>query len=612
MPGVEKLKRIVDDETATALERMRPGCLGDDDQAFLEAAHLLACDVIKMVVADAVQKANSGHPGGAMSSVDFTHVLFTGFLRASADPGWLDRDRFVLSAGHMSMLLYSLLHLQGRLPLEDLTRFRQLGAPTQGHPIRGVCPGVETSTGPLGQGFGNAVGMALAESYLRTVHGADVVDHWTYVLAGDGDFQEGVFREAAAAAAHLRLGRLVVFYDANGVQLASTTDRTMSEDTGRAFAAYGWRVVELPDGNDHLALQGALRVARGSRDKPTLIIGRTRIARDTTRAGSVETHGAPLGQPVIDEFKSRKGHPGTPFWIPAIVRELYQERIRAGDREAAAWKARLEAFGRDRPELAAIHDLTHGLADAQALRRALDGASAAMPVPSSPTATRVSAGEALAGFRNAAPHLFGGSADLANSTRTDLFEKAVGHYPEATRPGQTGGRAVHYGVREHAMGAITNGLAAHGGFLPFAGTFLVFSDYLRPAIRLAAISRLPSVFVLTHDSIFVGEDGETHQPVEQIASLRLIPHLVVLRPADAHESVAAWRWIIEQASSENPRPVCLILSRQALPLLETTSGDAAEGVSKGGRVVWDGARGELPHIQVMATGSEVHLAVAAA
>ena len=608
---IQTLKNLVDPQTQAALEALRPGVMTANSQDFLLALDLLACDVIKMLAADAIQKANSGHPGGLMSSVDFAHVLFSRFLNASENLRWPDRDRFILSAGHMSMLLYSLLQLQGRISLDDLKRFRQIGSSTQGHPVLGLCPGVETSTGPLGQGFANGVGMAIAEEYLRGVYGPEVVDHRTYVLATDGDFQEGICREAAALAAHLKLSKLTVFYDANGIQLASTTKKTMSENTALAFTAYGWHVLELPDGHDHLALAGAIRAAQTTTDRPTLIVGHTIMARDTTKAGSGEAHGSPLGQTVIDEFKTRKKHPGTPFWVPAVVRGLYEARVRQGTTLEAAWKDRLAAFEKGHPDLASTYRQTHGLADPIDILKKLAEAALSIPVKSSPSATRVSGGEALAGFRDAVPHLFGGSADLANSTKTDLFEKAVGYFPEEVRPGSSRGRAVYYGVREHGMGGITNGLAAHGGLLPFAATFLAFSDYMRGAIRVAAISRLPAVFVFTHDSFFVGEDGESHQPVEQTQSLRLIPRVAVLRPADAHEALASWRWTIEQAMSPKPRPVCLVLTRQNLPLLETTRLNAFVGLPRGAYVVHkEGV--DLPHIQVIATGSEVHVAVAAA
>ena len=510
----------------------------------------------------------------------------------------------------MSALLYALLHFQGHLTLDNLEHFRQMGSPTQGHPVRGFAPGIETSTGPLGQGFGNGVGMALAEAYLRTVYGKEVVDHQTFVLATDGDIQEGVCREAAALAAHLKLGRLTVFYDSNHIQLASPTSATMSEDTAAAFRAYGWHVLELSDGNDHASLIKAIEDAQQYEAKPTLIVGNTVIARDTTKAGTVETHGAPLGQPVIDEFKARKKHPGTAFWVPPAVVELYRAQMRASQKAEEDWNQRLAAFRKAKPELAAAWALSHGEVQPGQIRAKLHEAARAIAIKDKPAATRVSAGEAMAAFKDAVPHLFGGSADLANSTRTDFFEKAVGYYPEALKAGEFKGRGIHFGVREHGMGTMANGIAAHGGLLPFTGTFLAFSDYMRGSLRLAAISHLPVTFIFTHDSFFLGEDGETHQPVEQTAALRLIPRMAVLRPADAHECVATWTWVLEQAMGAHPRPVCLVLSRQNVPVLAGARTRAMDGVPRGAYVVSEDA--SAADIQVIATGSEVGLALEAA
>ncbi|MBI4866298.1 MAG: transketolase [Candidatus Wallbacteria bacterium] len=569
----------------------------------------LAVDAIKGLIVDAVEHANSGHPGGPLSSIDFVYVLFSDYISMSPDPAWLDRDRFVLSGGHMSMLLYSFLHLSGRLSMEDLKRFRQLGSPTQGHPVFRLCPGVETSTGPLGQGFCNGVGMAMAEKLLASAFGPEVVDHRTYVVATDGDFQEGVCHEAAALAGLLELEKLIVFYDSNRIQLASPTSKTMREDVGAQFAAMGWNVIDVADGHDRNALRQALGQARQLRGKPVLIVGHTKIAHDTKKEGTIDSHGMPLGKDVIRDFKERHGHPvDATFWLPRYVYDIFTPRLSEGARAQQVWTERVERFRREHPDRAAEWDLCFSAEGRRLLLERADQAFASVEFTKPKLATRAASGQVMAALAKTVPNLMGGSADLANSTKTDGFEKAVGYFVDGLTPGTWKGRAVHYGVREHAMGSISNGLALHGGLLPYTGTFLAFADYMRPAIRLAAISKIPVTFIFTHDSVLLGEDGETHQPVEQLASLRAIPRTLVIRPADAHECLHAWRLIFSRPADAGP--VVLVLSRQDLPVLAETKGRQTD-FDKGAYVI-HGAGVAKPDIQLLATGSEVSLALEAA
>ncbi|MBI4872736.1 MAG: transketolase [Candidatus Riflebacteria bacterium] len=570
----------------------------------------LAVNTLKCLILDGVEKANSGHPGGPLSSIDFAYVLFHDFLKASPDPHWLDRDRFVLSAGHESMLLYTLLYLQGRLTMADLQNFRQLGSPTQGHPVRGLCPGVETSTGPLGQGFANAVGMALAERLLRSAFGPELIDHRTWALAGDGDFQEGVCHEAASLAGRLGLDRLVVFYDSNRIQLASPTEKTMRDNVSGVFASMGWHVIDVPDGHDRKALRAATARALEVRGLPTLIVGHTKIAHGTVKEGTPDAHGSPLGAAAIRKFKEGFGHPADEtFWMPAFVQDVLKPGLEAGRRRQAAWTERLSDWRRAHPERAQDWDLCFSPEGGDLLRRRAEEALSVVDVSKKPKlATRTASGQVMAALAKTVPCLVGGSADLANSTKTDGFEKAAGYFVDGLEEGTWKGRGLHFGVREHAMGSIANGLALHGGLLPYTGTFLAFADYMRPAIRLAAISRVPVTFIFTHDSILLGEDGETHQPVEQLVSLRSIPRVTVIRPADAHECVEAWRYILSRPADAGP--VVLVLSRQDLPVLEQCRGRSSE-FAQGAYAVRDGGPGQ-PDLQVLATGSEVWLALEAA
>lgn len=556
-------------------------------------ADALAITTIRMLAADAVQAAGSGHPGLPMGAAAPAWVLWSRFLRHDpADPEWPDRDRFVLSAGHGSMLLYALLHLFGYdLPRDELRRFRQWGSRTPGHPEHRCPPGVETTTGPLGQGLGNAVGMALAERMLAArANTAEhpVVGHRTWVLAGDGDLMEGVSHEAGSLAGHLGLGRLIVIYDDNDVTIDGPAHQSCTDDVLGRFAAYGWHVQRVADGEDLDALTTAFDAAVAAEDKPSLIAVRTTIGHGApTVAGTPEAHGAPLGAAELAATRAAFDWPDEPFHVPAEVREHCARLAASGAAARAGWLGVRAAWERAHPELAAVWG---GAAAPPADLEKL------LPIfePGSATATRAASGAVLAALAPEFAGLVGGSADLAGSTCTTLpGTKAV------TRDDQSG-RTVHFGIREHAMGAALNGMALHGGFRPFGSTFLVFSDYLRPAVRLAALMRLPVVYVFTHDSIAVGEDGPTHQPVEHLESLRLIPGLAVLRPGDANETAECWR-----VALRHDGPVALVLSRQSLPVLEPVRGNAI--AAHGARIVRDDGR--EPDLTLVATGSEVALAL---
>ena len=588
--------------------------------AEIPAANLdqLCINTLRFLAVDAVQKANSGHPGMPMGAAPMAYQLWTRFLKHNpAHPAWFDRDRFVLSAGHASMLLYGLLHLTGyELPLDEILRFRQWGSRTPGHPERGLTPGVEVSTGPLGQGFGNGVGMAIAEARLAARYnrpGFKIVDHYSYVIASDGDLMEGVASEAASLAGHLRLGKLICLYDDNRVTLAASTGLCFTEDRAARFAAYGWQVQTVEDGNDLDGIGRALESARAESQRPSLVIVRTQIAFGSPgKQGSFEAHGSPLGEEEVRLTKEHLGWPVEPaFLLPDRVLAHFREALFRGAASEAAWAADLLSYGREYPELA------------EEFRQVMEGELAggwedAIPeFPADPKgmATRLASGKVMNALAARLPQLMGGSADLDPSTYTAL--KGMGDFQSALqqstdREGAAGGEwgpagaNVHFGVREHAMGAIVNGLAAHGGTIPFGATFLTFSDYLRPTLRLAALSKLQVIHVFTHDSIGLGEDGPTHQPVEHLASLRAIPHLVVIRPGDANESAFAWR----AALSLKGRPVALVMSRQAVPTLDRSHLAGAEGLLRGGYILAD-AEGGQPDLILIATGSELHLAVAA-
>ncbi len=556
---------------------------------------------IRALAMDAVQKANSGHPGMPMGMAEAAYVLWSRFLKHNpSNPHWPDRDRFVLSAGHGSMLLYSLLHLSGYdLRMSHLKSFRQWGSITPGHPEYGLTPGVETTSGPLGQGFANGVGMAIAERFLAQLfnrHDYRIVDHCTYGIVSDGDLMEGISHEAASIAGHLGLGKLVYLYDDNGISIEGSTALTFTEDVTKRFEAYGWLVLEV-DGHNMQAVAEALRSAQREIERPTLIRCHTHIAKGSpNKQDTAAAHGAPLGQEEVRLTKEQMGWPLEPtFVVPQEVYDYFEERRVAWAKEEAKWQRLFSEYSSAYPDLADLWtqvkagQLPEGWADYLPEFEAGDQ-----------IATRSASGKVLNAIAPHLPTLIGGSADLAPSTKTYLTS-----YGSISKS-DFGGRNLHFGVREHAMGGILNGLALHGGIIPYGGTFLVFSDYMRPSIRLAAMMHLPVIYVFTHDSIFVGEDGPTHQPVEQLAALRAIPGLVVIRPADANETAVAWRVALERRG-----PVALLLTRQRLPVLDRSNLGDVEGVAQGAYIL-SGSELEAPELLIFASGSEVHLAVGAA
>ncbi|WP_025322690.1 transketolase [Deferrisoma camini] len=566
----------------------------------------LSINTLRFLAVDAVEKARSGHPGMPMGAAPMAYALWTRLLRFDPQaPRWPDRDRFVLSAGHGSMLLYGLLHLAGfGLTLEDLKSFRQWGSKTPGHPEFGETPGVETTTGPLGQGISAAVGMAIAERHLAARYnrpGFEVVDHWTYVIAGDGDLMEGVSAEAASLAGHLGLGRLVVLYDDNRITIEGGTDLTFSEDVEARFRAYGWQTLTVEDGNDPDAVEAALRQARAEPDRPSLIRVRTHIGYGSPgKQDSADAHGAPLGPDEVRRTKERLGWPAEPeFHVPDRAREPFRRAAERGRAERERWEALMARYREQHPDLAAEFERRM----AGELPDGWDQAVPTFDPDAKGVATRGAGGKVLNALAARVPELMGGSADLGPSTKTllngeDDFSR---HTPA--------GRNLRFGVREHAMAAVLNGMANHGGFRPFGSTFFVFSDYLRPSLRLAALMKLPVIHVFTHDSIFVGEDGPTHQPVEHLASLRAMPNLVVLRPADANETAEAWRVALERTGG----PTALVLTRQNVPVLDRGALAPASGLRRGGYVLREASAGpEGVRMILVATGSEVHLALQAA
>jgi transketolase len=562
----------------------------------------LCVNTIRFLAADAVQHAKSGHPGLPMGAAPMAYVLWTRFLRHHpASPAWPDRDRFVLSAGHGSMLLYALLHLTGYdLPLEEIKRFRQWGSKTPGHPEFGLTPGVEATTGPLGQGLANAVGMAIAERHLAARFnrpGHAIVDHHTYVLCSDGDLMEGVAAEASSLAGHLGLGKLIVLYDDNHVSLAGKASLSFSEDVPRRFEGLGWHTLSVPDGNDLEAIDKAIRDAQAETARPSLVAVRTVIGYGAPKkAGTSEAHGEPLGEAELRGAKQALGWPlEPPFLLPEPALRRFREALTQGARAEADWQARFDAWQR------ALPDLVAQWRDGQA-RTLTPGWDRDLPTfpADTPVATRDASGAVLAAVSPRLPHLVGGDADLAPSTKT--LVKTAGSFLRDTPEG----RHLHFGVREHAMGSIANGITYHGGLLVFCGTFFVFSDYMRPAVRLAALAELPVVYVWTHDSIGVGEDGPTHEPVEHLASLRAMPNLVVIRPGDAAETVVAW----QVALARRHGPTALVLTRQKIPVLDRAVHASADGLRRGAYVLVDAAGGP-PELILIGTGSELQLAVAA-
>jgi transketolase len=565
----------------------------------------LAVDTIRTLAIDGVQQANSGHPGAPMGMAPMAYALWTRFLRhAPTHPDWPNRDRFVLSAGHASMLLYALLHLTGYdVTLDDLRHFRQWGSRTPGHPERGMTAGVEATTGPLGQGISNAVGMAIAERRLAAEFnrpGHAMIDHWTYAICSDGDLQEGIASEAASLAGHLRLGKLVVLYDDNHIQLDGPTSLAFSEDVLERFDAYGWHTQQVEDGNDLPAIEGAIRAARAD-GRPSIIAVRTHIGfgspnkHDTSKA-----HGAPLGVDEVRLTKEAYGwDPDRTFYVPDDAEGLFSRAIPYGEHLFNDWEDRVRRYGAAFP------------ADAAELRRRLagelpEGWDTTLPTYSvgEDFATRQVSQAAIQALAASLPELFGGAADLSESNLTDIKGE-----PDFTA--EEAGRNLRLGVREHGMGGIVNGIACHGGFLPFAATFLTFSDYMRGSVRLAALSGLHVVYVWTHDSVGLGEDGPTHQPVEQYAALRAIPNLWFVRPGDANEAAAAWALAVERAEG----PTALALTRQKLPTFGATAALARDGVRRGGyvlRAASSEAGGQMPDLVMIATGSELQLAMGAA
>ena len=564
-----------------------------------------AIDTIRVLAIDAVQKANSGHPGLPLGAAPMAYVLWQRHLKHDpAEPQWPDRDRFVLSAGHGSMLLYCLLYLTGYdVTLDDLKAFRQWGSRTPGHPETFATAGVEATTGPLGQGCGNSVGMAMAERALAhrfNRPGHTIVDHRTYALVSDGDLMEGISAEASSLAGHLKLGKLIWLYDCNHVSLDGPTSLAFStEDVGRRYEAYGWQVQHVEHGDtDTAAIDRALTAAESDTSRPSLIIVRTTIGYGSPKkAGTSEAHGSPLGADEVAATKRALGwDPERSFYVPDDTLAHFREAQRHGRERRAEGDTRFDAYARAHADLAEEWRATMSGGDLPT------GWDQGLPVfkAGESIATRTASGKTINALAPRIPTLLGGDADLSVSTDTAI--KDGGSFD-----GQTGaGRNVHYGVREHAMGSIANGMAYHGGVRPFVATFFVFSDYMRPAVRLAALSELPVVYVWTHDSIALGEDGPTHEPIEHLMSLRAMPHLAVVRPADANETAQAWRWAITHRRG----PVGLVLSRQKLPVLDRTGLAPASGVARGAYVLADAERG-TPQAIVIATGSEVHLALAA-
>jgi len=570
-----------------------------------DALALRAINTIRFLSVDAVQKAKSGHPGTPMGLAPLAYLLWTKHLRYNpANPDWAGRDRFILSCGHASMLLYSLLHLTGfDMSLDDLKEFRQWGSRTPGHPEAGHTPGVEVTTGPLGQGFGNAVGMAMASRMLAQRFnrpGHEIVSHRIVALCSDGDMMEGVASETASLAGFQRLGNLAVFYDDNRITIEGSTDLAFREDVGGRFRAYGWNVLNVADGNTDLAgLAAAIEVAFAERERPTLVIVRTSIGFGSpNKQDTAEAHGAPLGEAEVALAKEQLGWPASPdFLVPEDVLAHFREALSRGERAEREWRLKFAAYAAAFPNLALEWerrmwgDLPEGWA----------GGIPDFSPDAGAVATRSASKNILNGIAAKVPELAGGSADLAPSTDT-IMKDAGDFLPDAS----AGGRNFHFGVREHGMGAILNGMARHGGVIPYGATFFIFTDYMRPSIRLAALMGCRVVYVLTHDSVGLGEDGPTHQPIEHLASLRAMPNLYVFRPADANETAAAWRVALERTKG----PTALVLTRQKIPVLPPSSVHRDDGVDRGAYILSD-TEGGRPDVLLLASGSEVHVALAA-
>jgi transketolase len=560
----------------------------------------LAITAIRTLSIDMIEQANSGHPGLPMGAAPMTYELWTKHMKHNpGNPEWFDRDRFVLSAGHGSALLYSMLHLTGyNLPIDELKRFRQWGSKTPGHPEFGHTVGVEATTGPLGQGVAMAVGMAMAETHLAATYnrsGHEIIDHYTYGLCGDGDLMEGVSAEAASMAGHMGLGKLVVLYDSNDISLDGQLSMSFTESVAKRFESYGWQYLRVEDGTDIAAIGRAIEEAKQDKAHPTLIEVRTIIGHGApNKQGTKAAHGSPLGKEEATLTKQAYGWAHEPFEIPEEAKSHFASVKANGEKAEAEWNDRFAAYEKAFPELAKqLKQAIHG--------ELPQGWDADLPVyePGQKFATRETSNQVLNAIAKNLPTLVGGSADLQSSNLTNLKEEKVFHQEDYS------GRNIWFGVREHAMGAALNGLSLHGGVRPYGGTFLIFSDYLRPAIRLAALMGQPVIYVFTHDSIAVGEDGPTHEPIEQIPSLRLIPNLVVMRPGDGNETSEAYRWALEQKQS----PVAMILSRQKWETLPGSAATARQGVARGAYVLTDPENGSAPQAILIATGSEVSLAV---
>lgn len=562
----------------------------------------LCINTIRTLSMDAIQKANSGHPGAPMGLAPAAYILWKCFLKHnSKNPEWIDRDRFVLSGGHASMLLYSLLYLSGYdLTLDDIKNFRQWGSKTPGHPEFGHTPGVETTTGPLGQGFTNAVGMALAERHLATIFnhpGYEIIDHYTYMICGDGDLMEGITAEAASFAGHMGLAKLLCIYDDNGISIEGNTDITFTEDVGLRFKAYNWHVIRVEDGNNLDDIYKAIKEAREETNKPSIIILRTHIAFGSpNKQDSADAHGSPLGEEEIRLTKKNLGwDENVSFYVPEQVIKMFEECIDKGKKAESIWKEKFEEYCSKYPVLSKkLNDSLNN-----SLNKGWDANLPDFSKNEGPIATRAASGKILNAISENIPYLIGGSADLAPSNNTIIksshdFQKNM-----------FDGRNIRFGVREHAMGGIMSGIALHKGLRPYGGTFFVFADYMRPAIRLASLMKLPVIYIFTHDSVAVGEDGPTHQPVEQLAGLRAIPGLTVIRPADATETIEAWRLAAQTTDS----PVALILSRQKLPVIDRTIYSSADKLVNGAYILSD-SDGK-PDIILIATGSEVHITLKA-
>lgn len=568
-----------------------------------------AVNTIRVLAIEGVERAASGHPGMPLGAAPMAHVVWARHLKFDPrDPGWPDRDRFILSAGHGSMLLYSLLHLAGyAVSIDDLKQFRQWGSITPGHPENGLTPGVEVTTGPLGQGFANGVGMAIAEAFLAATFSPDreIVDHYVYGIVSDGDLMEGISSEAASLAGHLGLGRLIYLYDDNHISIEGSTDLAFTENVGARFEAYGWHVQRVSDGNDLEAIDRAVSVARAVEDRPSLIMVRTHIGYGSpNKQDSAASHGSPLGAEELRLTKEALGWIyDEEFFVPAEVRDLYAAAAARGAAAHAAWVERVEEARRRDPETVGALDLALSGSLPAGWHERLPSFTA----DAKGMATRSASGKVLNAIAPVLPTLLGGSADLAPSNDTllkDCGDEPCGSFQKGT----PSGRNLHFGVREHAMGGLLTGMALHGGVFPYGGTFFIFSDYMRPAIRLAALSHARVTYVFTHDSVGLGEDGPTHQPIEHLAALRAIPNLVVIRPADANETAVAWKVALEWREG----PVALILSRQSLPVLDRALVAPAAGTERGAYVLAEASGGpEAVGAIILATGSEVQLALEA-